>query len=57
MNLIPAAMQLTDLDEIMVIESTIVEGSMDIVFLAAAALMFAALIGMVLGCDRLGVRK
>ena len=41
----------------MVIESTIVEGSMDIVFLAAAALMFAALIGMVLGCDRLGVRK
>ncbi len=30
---------------------------MDVLFLAAAALMFAALIGMVLGCDRLGVRK
>ena len=30
---------------------------MDVMFLAAAALMFAALIGMVLGCDRLGVRK
>ncbi len=30
---------------------------MDVMFLGAAALMFAALIGMVLGCDRLGVRK
>ncbi len=30
---------------------------MDVLFLGAAALMFLALIGMVLGCDRLGVRK
>ena len=30
---------------------------MDVLFLGAVALMFFALIGMVLGCDRLGVRK
>ena len=32
-------------------------GSMDIVFLSAAALMVAAVLGMVIGCDTLGVRK
>lgn len=30
---------------------------MDIVFLAGAAAMFVALLGLVLGCDKLGVRK
>ncbi len=30
---------------------------MDVLFLGAAALMFAALVGMVLGCELLGVRK
>ena len=30
---------------------------MDFVFLAAAAVMFIALLGMVIGCDKLGVRK
>lgn len=30
---------------------------MDIVFLSAAALMVAAVLGMVIGCDTLGVRK
>ena len=30
---------------------------MDIVFLSAAALMVAAVLGMVIGCDMLGVRK
>jgi hypothetical protein len=30
---------------------------MDIVFLLAAAVMFAAMLGMVIGCDKLGVRK
>ena len=30
---------------------------MDIVFLSAAALLFAAIVGMVIGCDKLGVRK
>lgn len=30
---------------------------MDIVFLVGAAVMFAAMLGMVIGCDRLGVRK
>lgn len=30
---------------------------MDVVFLLAAAVMFAAMLGVVIGCDRLGVRK
>ena len=30
---------------------------MDVVFLSAAAVMFTAILGMVLGCDKLGVRK
>jgi hypothetical protein len=33
------------------------ESSMDVLFLGASALMFIALIGMVIGCDMLGVRK
>ena len=33
------------------------EESMDIVFLLAAAVMFAALLGMVMGCDKLGAHK
>ena len=30
---------------------------MDILFLGAAALMLVAIVGLVLGCDRLGARK
>jgi hypothetical protein len=30
---------------------------MDVVFLVSAVLMFAAIVGMVIGCDKLGVRK
>jgi hypothetical protein len=30
---------------------------MDFVFLAGAAAMFVTLLGMVIGCDKLGVRK
>ncbi len=30
---------------------------MDVVFLVGAAAMFAAMLGMVIGCDKLGVRK
>jgi hypothetical protein len=30
---------------------------MDVVYLIGAALMFVAMLGMVIGCDRLGVRK
>ena len=30
---------------------------MDLVFLGASALMWAAIVGMVLGCDGLGARK
>lgn len=30
---------------------------MDVVFLSAAALLLAAIVGMVIGCDTLGVRK
>lgn len=30
---------------------------MDLVFLSAALLMFVLIIGMVIGCDKLGVRK
>lgn len=30
---------------------------MDVVFLVGAAMMFAAMLGMVIGCDKLGVRK
>jgi hypothetical protein len=30
---------------------------MDFVFLAGAAVMFVAMLGMVIGCDQLGVRK
>ena len=30
---------------------------MDFVFLAGATVMFIAVLGMVIGCDRLGVRK
>lgn len=30
---------------------------MDLVFLVAAAVMFVAVLGMVVGCDKLGVRK
>jgi hypothetical protein len=30
---------------------------MDIVFLIGAAALFAAMLGMAIGCDKLGVRK
>ena len=30
---------------------------MDFVFLAGATVMFIAMLGMVIGCDRLGARK
>ena len=30
---------------------------MDLVFLLGAAVMFVAMLGMVIGCDKLGVRK
>jgi hypothetical protein len=30
---------------------------MDVLFLAAIALMFVAIVGMVVGCDKLGVHK
>lgn len=30
---------------------------MDLVFLIGAAVMFVAMLGMVIGCDKLGVRK
>jgi hypothetical protein len=30
---------------------------MDFVFLAGAASLFVAMLGMVIGCDKLGVRK
>jgi hypothetical protein len=30
---------------------------MDLVFLVGAAAMFVAMLGMVIGCDKLGVRK
>ena len=30
---------------------------MDFVFLSAAALVFAAMVGLVIGCDRLGARS
>lgn len=30
---------------------------MDFLFLCGAALMFAALLGLVIGCDRLGARQ
>jgi hypothetical protein len=30
---------------------------MDVLFTAVFALMFVAMLGMVVGCDRLGVRK
>jgi hypothetical protein len=30
---------------------------MDFIFLAGAAVMFIAMLGMVIGCDKLGVRK
>jgi hypothetical protein len=30
---------------------------MDVVFLVGAAAMFAAMLGMVIGCDKLGARK
>jgi hypothetical protein len=30
---------------------------MDVAYLVGAAVMFVALLGMVMGCDRLGVRK
>jgi len=30
---------------------------MDFIFLSAAALMFAAIVGMVIGCDKLGARQ
>lgn len=33
------------------------EESMDALFLGAAALMFVTIVGMVLGCDKLGVGK
>lgn len=33
------------------------EAPMDMVFACAGALMFAAIVGMVIGCDKLGVRK
>lgn len=31
--------------------------SMDIVFLVGAAALFVAMLGMVIGCDKLGARK
>ena len=33
------------------------EGSMDVLLLGAIALMFFAIVGMVVGCDKLGVHK
>lgn len=30
---------------------------MDVVFLIGAVVMFVAMLGMVIGCDKLGVRK
>ena len=30
---------------------------MDFIFLAGAAVMFIAMLGMVIGCDKLGVRQ
>ena len=30
---------------------------MDVVFLGAAALMFVAIVGLAVGCDKLGARK
>ena len=30
---------------------------MDVIFLVGAAVMFVAMLGMVIGCDTLGVRK
>jgi hypothetical protein len=33
------------------------ESLMDIVFLLAAVLMFAAIVGLVIGCDKLGARQ
>jgi hypothetical protein len=30
---------------------------MDVLFLGAVALMFVAIVGRVVGCDKLGVRK
>jgi hypothetical protein len=33
------------------------EGSMDVLFLGAIALIFVAIVGMVMGCDDLGVHK
>jgi hypothetical protein len=30
---------------------------MDVVYLVGATVMFVALLGMVMGCDKLGVRK
>jgi hypothetical protein len=30
---------------------------MDFIFLAGAAVMFVGMLGMVIGCDKLGVRK
>ena len=30
---------------------------MDVVFVCACATMFVAIVGMVLGCDQIGVRK
>jgi hypothetical protein len=30
---------------------------MDVVFLCAGAMLFIAIVGMVMGCDRLGARK
>jgi hypothetical protein len=30
---------------------------MDVVYLVGAAVMFVAMLGMVFGCDKLGVRK
>jgi hypothetical protein len=30
---------------------------MDFIFLAGAAVMFVAMLGMVIGCDKLGERK
>lgn len=30
---------------------------MDFIFLSAAALMFAVIVGMVIGCDKLGGRQ
>jgi len=30
---------------------------MDVVFLCAGAVLFIAIVGMVMGCDRLGARK